>query len=278
MEDQQLDPDDLTGEHPDGNTPTVGAETAVAVLGNRRPRRQLDRTPRGKRGRRPKTVAADTGAHAADVDAADSDDADTHGLDAHADADADDTKTTDEHGVGDAAPAGRRFSRWQTVAVGIAALAFVGSLTFAGAALPTYMADRAAASTRIDVARTAVAAVTTLWTYTPDTIDTLPDRAAQYLSGDFNAQYRKFLDAAAAPNKQAQMTNSTEVVGAGVESLNGSDAVAIVFTNTTATSPLTKNVPSLKYVGYRLAMKRQGSRWLVTNMSTVSFMDLTPQL
>jgi Mce-associated membrane protein len=63
-----------------------------------------------------------------------------------------------------------------------------------------------------------------------------------------------------------------------VESLHASDAVAIVFTNTTATSPLTKNVPSLKYVGYRLAMRHDGSRWLVTNMSTVSFMDLTPQL
>jgi Mce-associated membrane protein len=174
--------------------------------------------------------------------------------------------------------AGRRFSRWLTVLVGIAAAVFVGSVTFAGVALHTYLADRAAASTRTDVARTAVAAVTALWTYTPDTIDTLADRAAEYLSGDFNVQYRKFLEAAVAPNKQAQVTDSTEVVGAGVESLHGSDAVAIVFTNTTATSPLTKNVPSLKYVGYRLVMKHQGSRWLVTTMSTVSFMDLTPQL
>jgi Mce-associated membrane protein len=174
--------------------------------------------------------------------------------------------------------AGRRFSRWLTVVVGIAAALFVASATFGGAALHTYLADRAAASTRTDVARTAVAAVTTLWTYTPDTIDTLADRAAEYLSGDFNAQYRKFLEAAVAPNKQAQVTDSTEVVGAGVESLHGPDAVAIVFTNTTATSPLTKNVPSLKYVGYRLAMKHEDSRWLVTNMSTVSFMDLTPQL
>ena len=51
-----------------------------------------------------------------------------------------------------------------------------------------------------------------------------------------------------------------------------------VFTNTTATSPLTKNIPSLKYVGYRLDMKHQGSRWLVTKMATISFTDLTPQL
>ncbi len=218
MEDQQLDPDDLTGEHPDGDAPTVTADAA------------------------------------------------------------DEAEATDEDDHGNADTGRRRFSRWHTVVVGMAAVVFVGSVTFAGAALHTYLADCAVASTRTDVARAAAAAVTTLWTYTPDTIDTLADRAAEYLSGDFNAQYRKFLDAAATPNKAAQVTDSTDVVGVGVESLNGSDAVAIVFTNTTATSPLTKNVPSLKYVGYRLAMTREGSRWLVTNMSTVSFMDLTPQI
>jgi Mce-associated membrane protein len=213
MEDQQFDPDDLTGEDSEGGASTVAAAEAF------------------------------NNHHKASTDTA-----------------------------------GRRYSRWLTVVLGIAAAVFVGSGTFGGAALHTYLADRAAAATRTDAVRTAVAAVTTLWTYTPDTIDTLADRAAEYLSADFNAQYRKFLEAAVAPNKQAQVTNSTEVVGAGVESLHGSDAVAIVFTNTTATSPLTKNVPSLKYVGYRLAMRHDGSRWLVTNMSTVSFMDLTPQL
>jgi Mce-associated membrane protein len=268
MEDQQPDPDGLTGEHPDGDAPTDAADGQLAAVGVRRRRRQRGLTPRGKRQRRRRALDVDTDADAADV-----------GADFDAEApDADAAEAADEDNDGNAATARRRFSRWQTVMVGVAAVLFVGSVTFAGASLHTYMADRAAASTRTDVARTAVAAVTTLWTYTPDTIDMLADRAAEYLSGDFNAQYRKFLDAAAAPNKQAQVTDSTEVVGAGVESLNGSDAVAIVFTNTTATSPLTKNVPSLKYVGYRVAMKRDGSRWLVTNMSTVSFMDLTPQL
>lgn len=239
MEDQQPDSDDLTGDH----------------------------TPRGKRGRRLGARGGDTGA---DTDAADGHDA--------TDADGGATGAEDGDDEGNAAAPGHRYSRWHTVVVGVAAVLLVGSATFAGAALHTYLADRAEASTRTEVVRTAVAAVTTLWTYTPDTVETLADRATQYLGNDFNAQYRKFLEAAAAPAKQAQVTNGTEVVGAGVESLNGSDAVAIVFTNTTATSPLTKNVPSLRYVGYRLAMKRDGARWLVTNMSTVSFMDLTPQL
>ena len=234
MDDQQLDPDDLTG-----------------ARNRRRPRAQ---TPRGKGGRR--LAALDVDAATAPEEANPGDRVDT----------------------GETAAASGRFSRWHTIVVGIAALVFVGSVTYAGAAVHPYLADRAAASSRTDVARAAVDAVTTMWTYTPDTIDQLGDRASEYLSGDFNAQYRKFVDAAAAPNKQAQVTDSTEVVGVGVESLNGADAVAVVFTNTTATSPLTKNVPSLKYVGYRLTMTRENSRWLVSKMSTVSFMDLTPQL
>jgi|GEM_PF-1581606 len=269
MEDQQPDPDDLTGEHPAGDTPSAAIEDAGgAAIAVRTRRRQRSETPHGKRQRRRQTIEVDPGA------------------DTHADADrhvarADvgtDTAAPNPDDHGEAVADARRFTRWQTAMVGVAAVVFVGAVTFAGTTLHTYLADRAAAATRIDIARTAVAAVTTLWTYTPDTVDTLADRAAQYLGGDFNAQYRKFLDAAATPNKAAQVTDSTEVVGVGVESLNGSDAVAIVFTNTTATSPLTKNVPSLKYIGYRLAMTREGSRWLVNNMSTVSFMDLTPQI
>ncbi len=172
---------------------------------------------------------------------------------------------------------GRRDTWLAGAVVGAAAL-FIGSVAFTGAVLQPHLADRAAVSARVAVARTAAAAITTLWTYTPDTIDTLADRASEYLSGDFAAQYRKFLEAAVMPNRQAQVTGDTNVVGVSVESLDGANAVAIVFTNTTATSPLTQNVPSLKYVSYRVSMQRLGSRWTVTNMATISFMDLTPKV
>ena len=128
------------------------------------------------------------------------------------------------------------------------------------------------------MARAAANAITTLWTYTPDNMNTLADRAAAYLSGDFGAQYRKFVDGIVAPNKQAQITNNTEVTGAAVESLDDPNAVVIVFTNTTSTSPLTKNIPALKYLSYRLFMKRTNDRWLVTRMTTVTSLDVTPQL
>jgi Mce-associated membrane protein len=109
-------------------------------------------------------------------------------------------------------------------------------------------------------------------------MNTLADRAAAYLSGDFGAQYRKFVDGIVAPNKQAQITNNTEVTGVAVESLDEPNAVVIVFTNTTSTSPLTKNIPALKYLSYRLFMKRTNDRWLVTRMTTVTSLDVTPQL
>ncbi|ASW92501.1 mammalian cell entry protein [Mycobacterium marseillense] len=165
---------------------------------------------------------------------------------------------------------------WAIVAL-VAALLFVGSAGFAGAMVQPYLADRAVAETKLNVARTAARAITTLWTYTPENMDTLADRASAYLSGDFAAQYRKFVDAIVAPNKQAKITNSTEVTGAAVESLDDNNAVVIIYTNTTSTSPLTKNVPSLKYLSYRLFMKRQKSHWLVTRMTTITSLDLTPK-
>lgn len=162
--------------------------------------------------------------------------------------------------------------------VAAAAVFFVGSAVFAGAVLQPYLADRAAVAAKKEIARVAAAAVTELWTYTPDTIETLPQRAGRYLSADLHEQYRKLLEAAVMPNKQAQITDKTNVVGAAVESLDGARAVALVLTNTTAISPLTQNVPSLKYVAYRLSLHQQGSRWWVTDMTTISFMDLTPKL
>jgi len=166
---------------------------------------------------------------------------------------------------------------WAVVAM-VAAVLFVGSAGFAGAMVQPYLADRAVTETKLNVARTAANAITTLWTYTPENMDSLADRASAYLSGDFAAQYRKFVDAIVAPNKQAKITNSTQVTGAAVESLDDSNAVVIVYTNTTSTSPLSKNVPSLKYLSYRLFMKRSKSRWLVTRMTTITSLDLTPKM
>ena len=171
----------------------------------------------------------------------------------------------------------RLAGKGRAIAVAVAAVLFVGSAAFAGATLQPYLTDRATAATKLQVAWTAANAITTLWTYTPENMDSLADRAATYLSGDFEAQYRKFVDAIAAPNKQAKVTNSTQVTGAAVESLDDPNAVVIVYTNTTSTSPLTKNIPALKYLSYRLFMKRTNGRWRVTRMTTITSLDLTPR-
>lgn len=164
------------------------------------------------------------------------------------------------------------------LAVAGAAALLVAAAGFAGATVQPYLADRATAAIKQDVSRTAASAITTLWTYTPDDMEALPDRASQFLSGDFEDAYRKYVDGISATNKQAQVSNDTQVLGAAVESINAQDASAIVYTNSTATSPLTKGIPSLRYVSYRLTMVRHDATWLVSSMSTITSLDLTPQL
>ncbi|WP_041316676.1 hypothetical protein [Mycolicibacter sinensis] len=160
----------------------------------------------------------------------------------------------------------------------LAAALFVASAAFAAGAAQPYLVDRAEVATKLDIARTAARAIHTLWNYTPENMDTLPDRAAVYLSGDLEAQYRKFIAAIAESNKQAKVTDTTEIVGAAVESLQGPEATVIVYTNTSATSELNRAVPSIKYLAYRLYMKREQNRWVVTRMPTITSLDLTPRL
>lgn len=155
---------------------------------------------------------------------------------------------------------------------------FVAAGAFAGAAVQPYLMDRATVATKYRIAQTAAAAITTLWSYTPDNMDSLSARSAKYLGGDFEEQYRKFVDAIAATNKQAQVTSTTQVVGAGVESLRGDEASALVYTNTTSTTAKSNNIPSLQYLSYRLELKRYGRDWRVTKMTTVTSLDLTPKL
>ncbi|MDX1889409.1 mammalian cell entry protein [Mycolicibacterium sp. 050158] len=159
-----------------------------------------------------------------------------------------------------------------------AGVAFVAAAAFAGATIQPYLADRAEVHTKFVIAETAASAITTLWTYTPDDMEKLPERSARYLGGDFAADYKRYIDAIVAPNKQAQVTNNTQVLGAAVESLTPTEATAIVYTNSVATSPVTKGIPSLRYLSYRLTMKPDGSRWLITQMVAVTKLDLTPRL
>lgn len=173
----------------------------------------------------------------------------------------------------------RKPGRLAAVVVALVAALFIGSSAFAAAMVQPYLAERATIEVKLKVARAAANAITTLWSYTPENMDTLADRAGRYLTGDFGAQYRKFVEEkVVGPNKQLKITNSTEVTGVAVESLDGPNATVIVYTNTTATTPLKKNIPSLQYLSYRMSMKREGDRWLVTRMTTITSLDVTPQL
>jgi Mce-associated membrane protein len=171
-------------------------------------------------------------------------------------------------------PAGRRLK----IAAAAAAVLFVAGGAFLGASAQPVLANRALVETKLNIARTAANAITTLWSYTPENMDSLADRSVRYLGGDFAFQYRKFIDSIVATNKQAQVTNTTSVLGTAVESVSPSEASAVVYTNSVATSPVSKNIPSLRYLSYRLEMKRDHADWRITRMTTVTTLDLTPQL
>ena len=196
------------------------------------------------------------------------------------------TDTTDSGAAGSAdgkSPTPAVEPDWWTprrlsVALIAAVVLFVDAGAFAGAALQPYLVDRARIATKLTVARTATQAISTLWTYTPEDMDGLPDRAAKYLSGDLMVEYRKYIDQIAPMNKQAKITDSTEITGAAVESLDGPEATVIVYTNTTATTGQPQDLPKLKYQSYRLTMRRDHNRWLVTRMPTITSLSLTPQL
>lgn len=169
----------------------------------------------------------------------------------------------------------RPVSKAMAVTVSVAAALFVAAGAFAGAMVQPYLSDRVLVDTKLDIARTASNAITTLFTYTPDDMGQLPARTSKYLGGELKDAYAKQVDALAATNKQNQIHRNAEVVGAAVESLSGNQASAIVYANVSYTSAVSKDIPKINLVTYRLSLERKGSHWLITKMLWVTSKDLT---
>ena len=221
MEDQQADAGDLT----------TGDDATAATGGTPE---APPRTPVGKAGRTAKTEAAQP-------DSPDAEDVPAEAV------------TLVPH-----RPAGKRL----TIAAVAAAVLFVGGGAFAGAMVQPYLSDRALVETKLNVARTAASAITTLWTYTPDNMDALADRASpvprRRLRRRVPPVHRRDRRAQqAGPGHQHHRGDGRggrNVAPPGIPS----EATAIVYTNSVATSPVTKNIPSLRYLSYRLTMQRHG--------------------
>lgn len=275
MEDQPHESGDVTPGESVADAPQGTADAPQGKAARRRhrlPRHQTADTAPADAAADDTDVPADVadGADEKPEDVAAQDDSETEAVD---DVAAEETETAPAVLVPHR-PAGRKL-----LAAGVVAAAlFVGATAFAGAAVQPYLADRALVQNKFEVAKTAAAAVTTLWSYSPNDMDKLADRAQQYLTGGFAEEYRKFVDSIVASNKQAQVTNQTKVMGTAVESIGANEATAIVYTNSVATSPLTKGIPSLRYLSYRLSLKRSGADWKVSQMSALTKLDLTPQL
>lgn len=261
MEDQQPDPGDLTDD-----------AVAAASVPEGKSARSRHRLPRQKL-RQPGDDVADV--VESDTDTVEPVDVESAAVELTDEPDVDETESEDPEPIlVPHRPAGRGLK----LAAVAAGAVVVAAAAFAGATLQPYLADRAAVQVKLEVATTAAEAIQTLWTYTPDDIDKLADRTARYLGGDFATQYRQFIDGIVEANKQAQVTNSTEVKGAAVESLTSTEASAIVYTNSVSTSPVTKGIPSLRYLSYRLTLEHHGGHWLITRMQDITSLDLTPRL
>ena len=168
-------------------------------------------------------------------------------------------------------PAGKRMA----IAVVVAAVLFVAAGAFGGAMLQPYLTDRAVAETKLAIARpprmpSPHSSRTRLTTWT-----SCRRGRRNNLGGDLRDAYTKQVDALAATNKQNQISRSAQVVGAAVESLNGPEATAVVYTNITYTSAATKDVPKIFLVSYRLTMHREGPDWVITSMPWITSKDLT---
>src|ERR1700736_1456140 len=151
--------------------------------------------------------------------------------------------STDDQAVDDAPKRVRKpATRAVAVAVAITAALFVGASALAASMLQPYLADRALANTRMEIARTAATAMTVMWTYSPQDMDTLVERSSQYLAGEVKEMYVRQVDAQLAASKQLQISRNAQVLGAGVESMNGSNATVVVFVNVSYASATSKNI------------------------------------
>lgn len=172
----------------------------------------------------------------------------------------------------------RAMRRRAAVVLIVAAALFVGAAGFAGATAQPYLNARATVAIKERVAATAADALTTLWTYTPADVDSLPARAGKYLAGDLAVQYRELMGTVVPQSKQLQVTKRTVVVGAAVEALSENEATVVVYTNQTSSSTLTNDIPKLSYWSYQVTLQREGRDWLVNNLYSITTLDLTPQL
>ena len=119
-------------------------------------------------------------------------------------------------------PAGKRLK----IAAVVAAALFVAAGAFAGATVRPYLADRALVDTKLDIAKTAAECHHHAVDLHAGRHGVAAGPGGQVSSAATSpAEYRQYIDAIAATNKQAQVTNNTQVMGAAVESRapHGSD-------------------------------------------------------
>jgi Mce-associated membrane protein len=124
--------------------------------------------------------------------------------------------------------------------------------------------DRVDSRTRDEVAQAAADASVALLTYTPDTVASDQYAAAERLTGDFRERYGRYTDAVVVPSARTDRITSTgTVTAAGVSTVDGDEAEALVFL-TQVTSSNASPDPVTAKVGARVDLRLVDGRWLVS--------------
>lgn len=200
---------------------------------------------------------------ATDVDAADFDAADIDGIGVAGD------RLDPDDGAEPASPARRgRISRGGAVAVGILPVVALLAVLAAGLLQVKDAAARNAEVARIESVQAATEGTLKMLSYAPETVEQQLGSAIELMTGALRDSYGAFTRDVVIPGaKDKKITAVATVPAAASVSVNGAQAVALVFVNqitTVGTEPPTNLVSSV-----RVTLSKVGGRWLMSEFTPV---------
>ncbi|GAA5044615.1 h domain protein [Nocardia callitridis] len=132
-----------------------------------------------------------------------------------------------------------------------------------------YWNDRQSEDARTEAVAAAGHAVTDMFTYTPENVDTVLQQSAQNLTESFRDDYLKLVNQAIAPGaKEKQLTVQATVQAGGVIAADDASATVMLFLNQVTTS---KDSPQGNTTAsrVRVVLDKQDSHWLVDSVTPI---------
>ncbi len=100
-------------------------------------------------------------------------------------------------------------------------------------------------------------------------MEPLIDAVLAGATGDFAKQYESQRDKLTSEAIRTEATSTGEVVALGVGELDTDSATVLIAANSTVTNSSTGDEGQVRYYRLRLALDREGDRWLTSNLEFV---------